>query len=126
VHFKAYHDQPTLKSRIEFFPRHHARGEEITGFVISDFSAKLEWRGVMDGTKVHDCGKFFIEGPTDGAPYCFAKKATNLGSYFLGEDYKVDIWNTTSTHKDGFLLATEVAVQAGSTSKVVKAEVRVR
>jgi hypothetical protein len=87
--FKAYHDQAFMKSRMEFFPRHHARNEEISGFVLSDFSAKLQWRGVIVNSTVHDCGKFFIEGPADGAPYCFARKANNVGSFFLGEDFKV-------------------------------------
>ena len=35
---------------------------------------------------------------------------------------QIDVWNATSTHKDGFLLAQEVHVQPNSLSKVVKAE----
>ena len=57
--------------------------------MINDFTAKLQWRGMMVNSKVHECGKFFIEGDASGAPYCFARKADNSGSFFLGEDYKV-------------------------------------
>jgi hypothetical protein len=35
---------------------------------------------------------------------------------------QVDVWNAESKHKDGFMLDTEVHVQAGATTKVVKAE----
>ncbi len=45
--FKVYHDTTGMKQRTEFFPRHHARNEEITGFMIADFRAKLMWRGML-------------------------------------------------------------------------------
>jgi hypothetical protein len=89
VVFKSYHDTANGKSRVEFFPRHHARHEEITEFIVNDFNQKLSWRGKMLGSTVHECGKFFIEGDVSGEPYCFARKADQSGSFFLGENYQV-------------------------------------
>jgi len=110
-----------MKSRVEFYPRHHSTKYQMEGFEIVDWNAKLKWVGVLANSTIRDCGLHYHNEPY--SVYCPSHNATLLGSATIGESYKTDIYNFRHPHDKGFMLDVECVVEAGSLSKPIQQNV---